>query len=179
MRVFGGDPGPGDNRSREVAAASVLKNHVLDKRGKALVIYGAAHFYRRFPEDMRSSMGEDVGLVSRLEIDYPGRVFAVIPVGLLERPSAVAADTPPDYRKFDRALKTDLRPVLLSLGRLPFRNFSAEEFLGRTLTRGSRSGGGVSAFQGSSLTLGQMAEACVYYGGEHPPTPQPSAASVA
>ena len=43
VRVFGGDPGPGDNRSRETAAVAVLKEQVLQKRGKALVIYGAAH----------------------------------------------------------------------------------------------------------------------------------------
>jgi hypothetical protein len=42
VRVFGGDPGPGDNRSRETAAVSVLKEQVLQKHGKALVIYGAA-----------------------------------------------------------------------------------------------------------------------------------------
>jgi hypothetical protein len=46
IRVFGGDPGPGDNRSRSGAAVSVLKEQVLQKQGKALVIYGAAHFYR-------------------------------------------------------------------------------------------------------------------------------------
>ena len=49
IRVFGGDPGPGDNRSRETAAVSVLKEQVLQKHGKALVIYGAAHFYRTMP----------------------------------------------------------------------------------------------------------------------------------
>ena len=35
VRVFGGDPGPGDNRSRETAAVSVLKEQVLQKHGKA------------------------------------------------------------------------------------------------------------------------------------------------
>jgi hypothetical protein len=47
--------------------------------------------------------------------------------------------------------------------RLSFRDFTAEEFLGRTLTIGAR--GCVSVFQESSLTLGQMADACVYVGG--------------
>ena len=51
VRVFGGDPGPGDNRSRETAAVSVLKEQVLQKHGKALVIYGAGHFYRTMPAD--------------------------------------------------------------------------------------------------------------------------------
>ena len=53
----------------------------------------------------------------------------------------------------------------MSLQRLPFRDFTAEEFLGRTLTTCRGAGGCVSVFQGSSLTLGQMADACVYVGG--------------
>jgi hypothetical protein len=132
IRVFGGDPGPGDNRSRETAAVSVLKEQVLQKHGKALVIYGAAHFYRTMPEDYLSSLGDDIGLARKLEVDFPGRTFVVIPVGRLDRPTAVAADIDPDFRKFDRALKTQVRPVLVSLQRLPFRDFTAEEFLGRT-----------------------------------------------
>src|SRR5947208_11441156 len=78
VRVFGGDPGPGDNRSRETAALAVLKEQVFQKHGKALVIYGAAHFYRTMPEGYLSSMGDDIGIVRMLEIDYPGRTFVVI-----------------------------------------------------------------------------------------------------
>ena len=164
IRVFGGDPGPGDNRSRETAAVSVLKEQVLQKHGKALVIYGAAHFYRTMPSDYLSSLGDDIGMARKLEIDFPGRTFVVIPLGRLDRPRAVTADIDPDFQKFDRALKTQLRPVLVSLKRLPFRDFTAEEFLGRTLTTCRGAGGCVSVFQGSSLTLGQMADACVYIG---------------
>jgi len=158
VRVFGGDPGPGDNRSRETAVVSVLN-------GKALVIYGAAHFYRTMPRDYLSSMGDDIGIARKLEIDFPGRTFVVIPVGRLDSPRGVTGGIDPDFQKFDRALKTQVRPVLVSLQRLPFQDFTAEEFLGRTLTtcRGTR--GCVSVFQGSSLTLGQMADACVYVGG--------------
>jgi hypothetical protein len=164
IRVLGGDPGPGDNRSREIAAVSVLREQVLQKHGKALVIYGAAHFYRTFPADLLASMGGDIGLVRRLEIDYPGRTFVVIPVGgRLDPPRGVTGDIEPDYRKFDRALKTQVRPVLVSLQRSPFRDFSVEEFLGRTVSTG-RAGRAVSAFKGSTLTLGQMADACVYFG---------------
>lgn len=165
IRVLGGDPGPGDNRSREIAAVSVLKEQVLQKHGKALVIYGAAHFYRAFPEDLLSSMGGDIGLARRLELEYPGRTFIVIPVGGLGRPPVVKADIDPDYHKFDRAIKTQVRPVLVPLQRLPFRDFTTEEFLGRTVTTCRGSGGCVSAFKGSTLTLGQMADACVYVGG--------------
>src|SRR5438046_1236234 len=96
---------------------------------KALVIYGAAHFYRTF-----SSMGDDIGIARMLEIDYPGRIFVVIPVGPLDRPPAVKVDIDPDFQKFDRALKTQVRPVLVPLQRLPFRDFTVEEFLGRTVT---------------------------------------------
>ena len=125
IRVFGGDPGPGDNRSRETAAVSVLKEQVLQKQGKALVIYGAVHFYRTFPRDTLSSMGEDIGIARRLEIDFPGRTFVVIPVGRLDPPRGVTAGIDPDFQKFDRALKTQVRPVLVSLQRLPFRDFTA------------------------------------------------------
>ncbi len=166
LRVFGGDPGLGDNRGREGTAVSVLKEQVLQKRGKALVIYGAAHFYRTFTGDYLSSMGRDIGLVRMLEIDYPGRTFVVVPVGGLNRPPAVKADINPNFKKFDRALKTQVRPVLVPLQRLPFRDFTAEEFLGRTLTTCRGPGGCVSVFKGSTLTLGKMADACVYVGGE-------------
>jgi hypothetical protein len=90
VRVFGGDPGPGDNRSRETAAVSVLQEQVLQKHGKALVVYGAAHFYRTMPGDYLSSMGADIGIARILETDYPGRTFVVIPARWLPRCCASA-----------------------------------------------------------------------------------------
>src|SRR2546425_8006181 len=131
IRVLGGDPGPGDNRSREIAAVSVLREQVLQEHGKALVIYGAALFYRTFPADLLASMGGDIGLVRRLEIDYPGRTLVVIPVGgRLDLPPGITLPVYPDYQKVDRAVKTQVRPVLVPLQRLPFRHFTAEEFIG-------------------------------------------------
>jgi len=166
IRVFGGDPGPGDNRSRETAAVSVLKEQVLQKHGKALVIYGAAHFYRTMPMDYLSSMGEDVGIARMLEIDYPGRTFVVIPVGgRLHLPPGITLPVYPDYPKFDRALTTEARPVLVPLQRLPFRDFTAEEFMGGGVFSCRGPGGCVSMFKGSTLTLGQMADAILYVGG--------------
>ena len=166
IRVLGGDPGPGDNRSRETAAVAVLKEQVLQKHAKALVIYGAAHFYRNAPKDYWASMGKDIGIARMLEMDYPGRTLAVIPVGgPLDLPPGAAVPIDPDYRKFDRALKTQVRPVLVPLHRLPFRDFTAEEFLGGGVFNCRGPGGCVSAFKGSTLTLGQMADACVYVGG--------------
>ena len=83
----------------------------------------------------------------------------------LAPPRGITGGIDPGFQKFDRALKTQVRPVLVSLQRLPFRDFTAEEFLGRTLTTCRGAGGCVSVFRGSSLTLGQMADACVYVGG--------------
>jgi hypothetical protein len=143
----------------------VLKEQVLQKQGKALVIYGAVHFYRTLPKTLPATMGDDIGLARKMEINFPGRVFSVIPVGRLDRPRAVRADVDPDFQKFDRALKTQVRPVLVSLQRLPFRDFSAEEFVGRTVMACGRAGDCASAFKGSNLTLGQLADACIYVGG--------------
>ena len=166
IRVFGGDPGPGDNRSRETAAVSVLKQQVLQKHGKALVIYGAAHFYRTMDKDYLAMMGADTGIVRMLEVDYPGRTLAVIPVGgRIDLPPGASLPVSPDYKKFDRALKTPVRPVLVPLQRMPFRDFTAEEFMGNTIFNCRGPGGCVSIFKGSTLTLGQMADACVYVGG--------------
>jgi hypothetical protein len=170
VRVFGGDPGPGDNRSRETAAIAVLKEQVLEKKGKALVIYGAAHFYRTMDDAYLSSMGTDIGIARMLETEYPGRTFVVIPLGgELDLPPGVKADVVPDYRKFDRALTTPVRPVLVPLRRLPFRDFTAEEFLGLTLITCRGPGGCASVFKGSRLTLGDMADAGVYFGKRRAP----------
>jgi len=165
IRVLGGHPGPGANRGVENTAVSVLSEQVLRKHSKALVVFGAAHFYRTLPTDVLSSQGDDTGIPSKLETGFPGRTLVVIPVGPLDRPPGVTGDIVPDFRKFDSALKTGSRPVLISLQRLPFRDFKAEEFLGRTVTTCDRSRGCTSAFKGSTLTLGQMADACVYVGG--------------
>lgn len=167
IRVFGGDPGSGAIRGRESAAVSILKQEVLSNHGKALVVYGAAHFYRAVPSDYLSTMGDDIGIAKTLEIDYPGRIFVVIPVGgrLDLPPGITVSGIDPDYRKFDRALKTQMRPVLMPLQRLPFRDFTAAEFLGGTLLTCRGPGGCKSVFKGSTLTLGQMADACVYLGG--------------
>jgi len=119
------------------------------------------------PADYLSSMGQDIGIVRMLESDYPGRTLAVIPLGgHLGIPPGAAAGPDPDYRKFDRALKTQARPVLVPLQRLPFRDFRAEEFMGRTIFNCRGSGGCRSIFQASPLTLGQMADACIYVGAD-------------
>jgi hypothetical protein len=164
LRVFGGDPGPGDNRGRETSAVAVIKEQVLQPHAKALVIYGAAHFYRAMPPAYLSATGEDIGM--SLEKAYPGRTFVVVPVGYRFNlpPGVTVID--PDYQRFDRALGTQVRPVLLSLQQVPFRDFTAEEFFGGALLTCGGPDGCMSVFKGSTLTLGQMADACVYVGAD-------------
>ena len=101
-----------------------------------------------------------------LDAEYPGRTFVVIPIGgRVDPPPGVTFNVYPEFQKFDRALTTPVRPVLVSLMRSPFRDFSAEEFIGSQVFSCRRNSGCVSIFKDSPLTLGQMADACVYVGG--------------
>ena len=152
IRVFGGDAGPTE---RGTGAVSILKEQALQKRGKALIVYGTGHFYRAWPEDQPHGNGRTI--VRMLELDYPGRTLAVIPMG-------GPGEDMVNFQKFDRALKTQVRPVMVSLQRLPFRDFTALEFLGGQVLKCRPVAGCVSIFQDSSLTLGQMGDALVYFG---------------
>ena len=170
IRVFDISPDPGDNRSRDTTAVSILKEQVLQKKSKALVIYGAAHFYRNMPAAYLATMGQDVGLARALETIYPGRTLVVIPLGgRLNLPPAIKLRILPDYQKFDRALKTQTRPVLVPLSREPFGGFSVEEFIGGQLITCAGSGGCRSVFNGSPLTLRSIADAVVYIGNSDQP----------
>ncbi|MFI5385439.1 MAG: hypothetical protein ACHQ50_04885 [Fimbriimonadales bacterium] len=165
IRVFGGDPGPGDGRNRDTAAVSLLKEQVIRQHGKALVIYGAAHFFRTEGDvaDVFNDGGEGT-MMMKLGAEYPGRTLAVLPVGGPPTHTKISGPDTADYGKFDRALRTQVRPVLVPLRRPPFRDFTAEEFIGRKLLTGLRGPGLVSVFKGSKLTLGQLADACAYFG---------------
>ena len=133
---------------------------------RALVIYGAAHFYRTDAGTSGFLSGIGGGVAKTLEADHPGRTFVVIPVGgaMGPLPPGIAGGPDPQYERFDGAIKTQVRPVLLSLQRSPFTNFTAEEFIGGTMLTCRGPGGCVSVFKGSALTLGQIADACVYFG---------------
>jgi hypothetical protein len=152
IRVLAGDPPAGSPpTSRDPSAVSVLKTQVLEKHGKALVIYGAAHFYRTEVNEILLANGG--GITRLLEADYPGRTFVVMTVG----------GPGPEFQKFESALRAPERPVLVSLQRPPFRDFTAEEFIGRLMLNCRGPNGCVSSFQGSGVTLGQLADAGVYW----------------
>ena len=164
IHVFGGDPGPKGEQNRDAPAESILKEQVGQKHGKALVLYGAAHFFRTEGDvaDVFNDSGAGT-MMMKLETDYPGRTFVVLPVGGPVTHAMNRPDTA-DYGKFDRALRTQVRPVLVPLQQPPFRDFTAEEFIGRRLLTGLRGPGLVSIFKGSSLTLARLGDACVYFG---------------
>lgn len=63
VRVLAGDPPAGSTMSRDASALAVLKEQVLQKGGKALVIYGSGHFYRTV------DYPESIGIARPLEID--------------------------------------------------------------------------------------------------------------
>lgn len=157
IRVLAGDPPAGSGVARDVSVVSVLKEQVLAKHGKALVIYGAAHFYRKEVNQILLANGG--GITKLLETDYPGRTFVVLPLG----------GPGPEFQKFESALTTRGRPVLVSLQRPPFRDFTAEEFIGRTLLNclGAKRvpDDCVSAFHGSGVTLGQLGDAAIFWRG--------------
>ena len=98
------------------------KAEVRERHGKALLIYGGAHFFLTGPAEYLASLGDGIGLARRLDIDHPGRWLSVIPIGALARPPVVkdAEVEPDDRRKFDRALMTQLRPVWFPSNVCPF-----------------------------------------------------------
>src|SRR5262249_45832624 len=96
---------------------------------KALVIYGAGHLLRAVPDPISR-------LTKLLDTGYPSSTFVVITSG----------GPRPESQEFERALKTQARPVLVPFRKPPFRDIV------------------VGAFPGLGLTLGRIADACVYFG---------------
>lgn len=163
VRVLAGDPPNGRYMSRDAWAASLLEDQVIEKGHKALVVFGGLHLIRTEGDtDVLSQIGG--GIIRILEEDYPGRSLVVYPLG--------GAD--PKYYKFEQALGSTLRPVLVSLGRSPYRDFRAKEFIGanqgkkRVVGRweGFRfvPGGFVGLFEESDLKLSELADVCLYLG---------------
>jgi uncharacterized iron-regulated protein len=129
IRVLAGDPPAGTGLGRDATAYSVLEEHVLRAHGKALVIYGSGHLLRAVPDPVAR-------LTKLLDTGYPGSTLVVITAG----------GPHPESQQFESGLKTQTRPVLVPLGRPPFRDMAA------------------GAFRVLGLTQGQIADACVYFG---------------
>ena len=129
VRVLAGDPPTGSGFGRDNTAFSVLQEQVLKTHGKALLIYGAGHLLRAVPDPIAR-------ITKLLDTGYPGSTFVVVTGG----------GPHPESQEFERALKTTVRPVLVSFGKPPFRDLP------------------VRAFPGLGLTQGQIADAYVYFG---------------
>jgi hypothetical protein len=160
IRVLAGDPGKGVQIPRDDWAVSTLRQQVLEKGEKALVVFGAGRFFRTQAD--RYPLPPSIGEISKsLDADYPGRTFVVVTLG----------GDDPKYESFERALQTSLRPVLVPLQRPPFRGFAAEDFLGPKLFQQLPGGGIEYIFQGSGVPLGDTADAALYSGPEEAANP--------
>jgi hypothetical protein len=142
IRVLAGDP-PAEipATQRDVTAVSVLKRQGLDKAGKALLIFGGGHL---------SYAGG--ALTSAMQGWRRGRTFVVF----------IRGGKDPGYAPFDLALKSRTRPILFSVTRPPFSNFSTD-----FLAAGSKvlvSGVWVDVVPRGGATPGQEADAWVYLG---------------
>src|SRR5262252_4066865 len=119
VRVLAGDPPTGSGLGRDNSAFSVLQEQVLKTHAKALLIYGAGHLLRAVPDPIPR-------ITKMLDTGYPGSTFVVTTEG----------GPHPESQEFERALKTPARPVLVSLGKPPFRDLLVRAFPGLGLTRG-------------------------------------------
>jgi hypothetical protein len=140
IRVLGGDPAAGTPSTQRMASAiAVLKNEGLDKSGKAMIIYGGHVNY-----------GSEI--TTAIQQWRPGRTLVVQALG----------GTEADYQPFDRALKSPLRPILISGTKPPFDNFDSAFLISNKIMV---NGVAISVPPQTPGTLSQLADAFVYFGG--------------
>jgi hypothetical protein len=106
LRVINASPTATDTRDRNEVAVSILREHVLQKNQKALVVFGAGHLWH----------GEG-GITKSLQAIIPGRVFVVEPLTTF-----VSGRRTPAHDELDQALaslestvSSPERPIVLSL----------------------------------------------------------------
>lgn len=130
---------------RNATAVALVREHALDRRQKALVIFGSGHVWRRLG-----------GVTKLLEQQIPGRVLVVETIAPV-RPSAfdpldAAALFAASTRGLEGTLRTRQWPVLISLAGSGAGKLAADPFyMGQ-------------AMLGSQTTLGDLADAVVYFG---------------
>jgi len=134
-------PAGGD---RNATAVALVRQHALDKRQKALVVFGSGHVWRRFG-----------GVTRLLEQQIPGRVLVVETIAPV-RASSRDPDASAQFAASTRALEATLRsrqwPMLIPLAGSAAGKLTADPFyLGQ-------------AMLGAEITLGDLADAIVYFG---------------
>jgi hypothetical protein len=125
-------------RSRDEFAFELVRREVLDKKNKALLIYGAGHFWRN------NALIPTPNLATLLDRSSPGSLFTVIRLG------GVYPDTP----RLEGVMPKS-RPAFLVLQGTPAADLDANEFIGRGIP--------VKLFP-ADLGIGHVADACVYSG---------------
>jgi hypothetical protein len=142
IRIFLNQTSPGGDRN--ATAVAIVREQALDKGQKALVVFGSGHVWRRFG-----------GVTRSLEQHVPGRVLVVETIAPVN-PSRATPQSVVQFAASSRALEATLRsrnwPVLLALTGSAAGKLEADPFyLGQ-------------AMFGASVTLGELADAVVYFG---------------
>jgi hypothetical protein len=126
------------NSSRDAFATELVRREVLGKKNKALLLYGAGHFWRNVV------LIPTPNLATLLDGSNPGSLFTVIRLGgIYPHTTRLEAEMPKS------------RPAFLVLRRTPAADLDANEFIGRGVP--------VKLFP-AGLGIGQVADACVYSG---------------
>jgi hypothetical protein len=135
-------PAGGD---RNATAVALVREHGLDKRQKALIVFGSGHIWRRFG-----------GVTKLLEQQIPGRVLVVETIAPVRATPFDLPDAAAQFAASTRALEGTLRsrqwPVLTPLASSAAGKLTADPFyMGQ-------------AMLGTQITLGDIADAVVYFG---------------
>lgn len=135
-------PAGGD---RNATAVALVRQHALDRRQNALVVFGSGHVWRRLG-----------GVTKLLEQQIPGRVLVVETIAPVERRASGPQNGEAQFAASARVLEGTLRrrewPVLLRLAGSPAGKLTADPFyMGQ-------------AMLGPAITLGDLADAVVYFG---------------
>ena len=142
LRVFAGHP-PGAG-SRNDHSISVLREEVLSKHGKALVVYGSGHLWHR---------AGDGGITKALQDTIPGRVFVAEVLAPVGRARPEQAELDKSLQALEATLHSTERPVLVLLkGGTAAGQLTANPFyLGEAMLP-------------PSVTLSDLDDACIYFG---------------
>jgi len=129
---------------RDATAVALVQEHALNKRQKALVVFGSGHVWRRFG-----------GVTKLLEQRIPGRVLVVETIAPLD-PRRASAEGVAQFATACRALEATLGtrkwPVLFALPGSAAARFEADPFYAG------------QAMLGPQVRLGDLADAVLYFG---------------
>jgi hypothetical protein len=145
IQTFLNQTPPGGDRN--ATAVAIVRKQALDKGQKALVVFGSGHVWRRFG-----------GVTKLLEQVVPGRVLVVETIAPVD-PRRATPESVTQFAASSRALEATLRsrnwPVLFALPGSAAASLEADPFyLGQ-------------AMFGAQVTLGDLADAVVYFGTSH------------